>query len=251
MNILAAFFPGICVLCRRRSRCDVDLCWECEAAFEHNERACPVCAEPAPSGSESAEVCGACIVAPPPWTVTVAPFIYGAPLSRVVEGLKSGNGLREARILGGLLGPAIRARYRRDVLPDALIPMPLTRRRRRQRGYNQAELLASVVGRAVNRPVLKGKLVRTRHTPPQRTLPRSARLRNVRGVFDVRRTVRERVFARTAEAMPKRVALVDDVTTTGATVRSASETLRAAGVEEVHVWVAAKTVTVRDSLHLA
>ncbi|MDE0189997.1 MAG: ComF family protein [Gammaproteobacteria bacterium] len=180
-------------------------------------------------------------MAPPPWAVTVAPFTYSPPLSRVVEGLKSGNGLREARILGGILAPAIRARYRGDRLPDALVAMPLTRRRRRQRGYNQAELLASVICREIDRPVLRGALVRTRHTPPQRTLPRSARLRNVRGAFDVRRTLRDRVFARTAEAMPKRIALVDDVTTTGATVRAASETLRAAGVDEVHVWVAAKT----------
>ena len=222
----------------------MDLCRECEAALERNERACPVCAEPSPPVSTVGEVCGSCIVAPPPWVSTVAPFIYSPPLSRVVEGLKSGNGLREARILGGMLAPAIRARYRGDVLPDALIAMPLTRRRRRQRGYNQAELLASVICREIDRPVLKGALVRTRHAPPQRTLPRSARLRNVRGAFDVRHSLRKRIFARTAEAMPKRIALVDDVTTTGATVRAASETLRRAGVEEVHVWVAAKTVTV-------
>ena len=251
MNVLGALFPGICLLCRRRSRRDVDLCRECEVALERNERACPVCAEPAPPGSAGGEICGSCIVAPPPWTVTVAPFIYAAPLGRVVEGLKSGNGLREARILGGMLAPAIRARYHRDVLPDALIAMPLTRRRHRQRGYNQAELLASVVGRKIDRPVLKGRLVRTRHTPPQRTLPRSARLRNVRGAFDVRPTLRERVFAMPAEAMPNRVALVDDVTTTGATVRAASETLRAAGVEEVHVWVAAKTPTMRGGRYVA
>lgn len=251
MNVLDAIIPGICLLCRRRSRRDVDLCPVCEAAIEHNERACPVCAEPSPPGSTAGEICGSCIVAPPPWAATVAPFTYAPPLSRVVEGLKTGNGLREARILGGILAPAIRACYRRDVLPDALIPMPLTRRRRRQRGYNQAELLASVICREIDRPVLKGRLVRTRHAPPQRTLPRSARLRNVRGAFDVRRTLRERVFAGTAEAMPKRIALVDDVTTTGATARAASETLRGAGVEEVHVWVAAKTVTVRDGRHLA
>ena len=251
MNVLGALLPGICVLCRRRSQRDVDLCRECEAALERNERACPVCAEPAPPGSVAGEVCGSCIVAPPPWAVTVAPYTYSPPLSRVVEGLKSGNGLREARILGGMLVPAVRARYRRDALPEALIAMPLTRRRRRERGYNQAELLASVVSREIGKPVVKGRLVRTRHTPPQRTLPRSARLRNVRGAFDVRRTPRERVFAMPAEAMPNRVALVDDVTTTGATVRAASETLRAAGVEEVHVWVAAKTGPVRDGRYAA
>ena len=244
MNGLGALFPGICLLCRRRSRCAVDLCLECEAALERNERACPVCAEPAPPGSEAGEICGSCIVAPPPWTATVAPFTYAPPLGRVIECLKSGNGLREARILGALLAPAVRVRYRRRALPDALIAMPLTRRRRRQRGYNQAELLAKVVGKEIDRPVLKGALVRTRDAPPQRTLPRSARLRNVRGAFDVRRSRRKRVFASVAEAMPKRVALVDDVTTTGATVRAASEALRGAGVEEVHVWVAAKTVTV-------
>ena len=250
MTVLGAIFPGICLLCRRRSRRDVDLCGECEAALERNERACPVCAEPTSPGSTTGEICGSCIVAPPPWAATVAPFTYSPPLSRVVEGLKSGNGLREARILGGMLAPAIQARYRGDVLPDALIPMPLSRRRRRQRGYNQAELLAAVICREINRPVLKGRLVRLRHAPPQRTLPRSARLRNVRGAFDVRPPFRERVFARTAEAMPKRIALVDDVTTTGATVRAASETLRAAGVEEVHVWVAAKTVGPGDGRHL-
>ena len=205
-----------------------------------------MCAEPSPPGSADGEICGSCIAAPPPWAATVAPFTYSPPLGRVVEGLKSGNGLREARILGGVMASAIQARYRRDVMPEALIAMPLTRRRRRQRGYNQAELLASVIRRAIDRPVLKRALVRTRHAPPQRTLSRSARLRNVRGAFDVRRTRRERVFARTPEAMPKRIALVDDVTTTGATVRSASEALCAAGVEEVHVWVVAKTVTVRD-----
>ena len=251
VNVLGAVFPGICVLCRRRSRRDVDLCRECEVALERNERTCPVCAEPSPPGTTAGEICGSCIVAPPPWAVTVAPFTYSPPLSRVVEGLKSGNGLREARILGGMLALAIQARYRGDALPDALVPMPLSRRRRRQRGYNQAELLASVISREIDRPVLKGALVRTRHAPPQRTLPRSARLRNVRGAFDVRRTPRERVFARTAEAMPTRVALVDDVTTTGATVRAASETLRAAGVDEIHVWVAAKTVAARDGRHAA
>ena len=248
MSVLGTLFPGICLLCLRRSRRDVDLCRECEAALRRNERSCPVCAEPAPPGMPGGEVCAACIVAPPPWRATLAPFTYAAPLTRVVEGLKSGNGLRQARVLGGLLGPAVRARYGSDVLPDVLIAMPLTRRRLRQRGFNQAELLAAVVSRAVDRPLVKGRLVRIRDAPPQRTLPRSARLRNVRGAFAVRRALRERVLGRAAEPLPSRVALVDDVTTTGATVRAATEALRAAGVAEVHVWVAAKTPTSREPI---
>ena len=84
---------------------------------------------------------------------------------------------------------------------------------------------------------------------PRRSVrcPRSARLRNVRGAFAVRRTLRERVQGRVGEPLPSRV-VVDDVTTTGATVRAATEALRAAGVAEVHVWVAAKTPTSREPI---
>lgn len=246
VNVLGALLPGICILCRRRSRRDVDLCLECEAALELNERACPVCAEPGPPGSTGREICGACIVAPPPWRMMLAPFTYAAPLTRVVEGLKSGNGLRQARALGTLLAAFAEVRYRNEVLPDALIPMPLTRRRFRQRGFNQAELLAGVVGRALNRPLVKGRLIRIRDAPPQRTLPRSARLGNVRGAFAVRTTS---ALRRTPyPPLPPLVALVDDVTTTGATVRAATDALRAAGAEQVHVWVAAKTPTSRTVL---
>ena len=247
VNALAAVFPGICVLCRRRSHRTFDLCLECELALERNDRACPVCAEPTSPGSSAGEICGSCIVAPPPWTATVAPFVYSRPLTGIVEGLKSGNGLRQARVLGPLLAPLIQAYYGGRALPSVLIPMPLTRKRLRQRGFNQAELLAGAIGRALGLPIRTGRLVRTRDAPAQRTLPRSARLRNVRGAFAVRRPWLERVFRDGAARLPGRVALVDDVTTTGATVRVATQALLAADVAEVHIWVAAKTPAYRDA----
>ncbi len=228
MNALNLLFPGICALCRRRSQRDIDLCRECELAFEANERACPLCAEPAPVNAADG-ICGACIAAPPPWAKTVAPFLYTHPLEAIIDGLKSGNGLLQARILGALLSRAVLARYANAPLPDALIPVPLTRKRRFQRGFNQAELLANVVGRTLRLP-RQNSLMRIKSAPPQRALARAARLRNVRGAFAVRRALSCR-----------RPAVVDDVTTTGATVRAKAETLLAAGAEEVHVWVAAKT----------
>ena len=229
MNLWQRLFPGICMLCRRHSQRDIDLCRECELAFETNDRACRRCAEPL-SANTSLGVCGACIASPPPWAKTVAPFIYSQPLTAVVDGLKSGNGLQQARILGELLAPRIEARYQTEALPDAIVPVPLTRKRRRQRGYNQAELLAAAVGRTLGLPRRNKHLVRKRDAPPQRSLARAARLRNVRGAFAVRRGLAAR-----------RVALLDDVSTTGATARAAAEALLAGGVEEVHVWVAAKT----------
>lgn len=241
MDPLGAIFPGFCSLCRRRSHRGIDLCHDCQSAFETNDLTCPVCAGPAPAGDSSpAAICGTCLVDPPPWTLTLAPFTYSPPLRRLIEGLKSGNGLREARVLGNLLIPAIQSRYGSDgrdgsdALPEALIPLPLARKRQRRRGFNQAELLAKVIGRGLDLPRIKGRLVRVRDDPPQRSLPRSARLRNVRGAFAVRAGGRRK-------SLPRRVALIDDVSTTGATVRSAAAALRGAGVEEVHVWVAAKT----------
>ena len=236
MDPLGAVFPGICSLCLRRSHRAIDLCPDCEAAFETNDLTCPVCAGPAPAGDASlAAICGACLVDPPPWTLTLAPFTYSPPLRRVIEGLKSGNGLREARVLGNLLIPAIQSRYANDALPKALIPLPLARTRQRRRGFNQAELLAKVIAGGLGLPRIGGRLVRVRNDPPQRTLPRSARLRNVRGAFAVRTRGRHK-------SLPRCVALIDDVSTTGATVRAAAEALRRAGVEEIHVWVAAKAL---------
>lgn len=229
MYLLRLLFPGVCVLCLSRSRRDIDLCRECESAFETNDHACLRCGEPVP-GVALPSVCGTCIATPPPWAETVAPFLYSPPLTTVVEGLKTGNGLIQARILGDLLGRRLATHYRGEQMPEAIVPMPLTRRRRRQRGYNQAELLATVVARRLGLPCRRRSLMRKRDAPPQRSLPRAARLRNVRGAFTMRRPLGVR-----------RVALLDDVTTTGATVRAAAEALLAGGVEEVHVWVAAKT----------
>lgn len=237
LDLIDRLFPGICVLCRRRSERKIGLCLECEHAFALNSDACPRCAEPlpvAPSGrAESAEdhVCGACLSSPPPWERTVAPFAYTPPLSRILSSLKSGNGLLEARILGALLVPFVRARYAGDPLPAALVPVPMTRKRRWRRGFNQAELLAAVVARALGLPHVRNCLVRAKNAPPQRSLARSARLRNVRGAFKVKR------------ALPDlHVALVDDVTTTGATARAAATALLRGGAARVDVWTAAKTL---------
>ena len=236
LNVIDRLFPGVCVLCRRRSGRDIGLCIECEQACAINSEACPRCAEPlAAAASDSAggadePLCGTCLSSPPPWQRTVAPFTYTPPLSRILSSLKTGNGLLEARILGALLAPCVRERYAGEPLPAALVPMPMTRRRRWRRGFNQAELLAAVVARALDLPHVRSCLVRTKDAPPQRSLSRSARLRNVRGAFEVKRPLPGR-----------HVALVDDVTTTGATVRAAAAALRRGGAGRVDVWTVAKT----------
>ncbi len=114
---------------------------------------------------------------------------------------------------------------------DGLVAVPLHARRRRERGFNQAERIARRIGRRRGLAVLRRALVRVRNVPPQSSLRASDREANVRGAFAVRKP--ERVRGRT-------LLLVDDVATTGATLRACARALRAAGAVEVRAVTAAR-----------
>ena len=114
-----------------------------------------------------------------------------------------------------------------------VVPVPLHPKRGRERGFNQAELLAVELGRRARLDVAKGVLVRSRPTPPQTGLSAAGRRRNVTGAFSVRR--RRRIQGRD-------VVLVDDVLTTGATALACGRALRAAGASEVRLLTAARVL---------
>ena len=107
---------------------------------------------------------------------------------------------------------------------DWIVPIPLHRRRFRRRGFNPASLVAREVARLRGNPFIAGWLVRTRETSAQAGLDARARQRNVLGAFACRPS---------AGDLPKKVWLVDDVTTTGATLAAAGHALTAAGIPEV------------------
>ena len=201
----------------------MDLCLACEADLARNAGACPRCALPSPALDGE---CPACRIAPPPCSSTIAPFVYAPPLTRLVHGLKHGNGLLEARILGALLAPAVVA----EAPPDAIVPVPLSWRRRMGRGYNQAALLGAQLARRMDVPVNYRALTRIRHTPPQQSLDAKARRGGLRGAFRA-----------TPVVAGLDVALVDDVLTTGATTGEATRALLAAGAANVRVWAVART----------
>ncbi len=148
----------------------------------------------------------------------------------MVHRLKFNGSRIDARVLGHLLADAIRAAYTCEPLPQLILPVPLSRARLLRRGHNQAALLARWVGGALDLPVDYHACRRVRNTPPQTGLRRSARLRNLAGAFSANGALAD-----------LRVAIVDDVMTTGSTVTALARVLLAAGAAEVHVWAAART----------
>ncbi|MCB1601589.1 MAG: ComF family protein [Xanthomonadales bacterium] len=216
-----------CVLCGVEAA-GSRLCADCVALLEHSGTACARCAEPLPVATP---LCGKCLKRPPAFDAAWAGFIYRAPFDHLVQRLKFNDALSVGRALAPIWSAALRSRLEAHSaeMPQALIPIPLHRSRLRQRGYNQALELARELGVALQLPVLPQALLRQRATAPMPGLDLIARRRNIRGAFAVGKA-----------RLPARVALIDDVMTSGATLNEAAKTLKRAGVERVEVWVLAR-----------
>lgn len=220
-------WPPSCILCGGRGDVGIDLCRDCAADLPRNETACVICAEPL-SEAGTPQVCGACLCDPPPFGSSFVPFRYAYPLDHLVQGLKFRNELACGSVLGHLFARCLLARG--EPLPDAIVPVPLAPRRYRQRGYNQASELALAIRRATGIAVTSNVAIRQRETAEQAGLDRKARRRNVSGAF-----------AAVVPLRVRHVAIIDDVVTTGSTVRELAEVLRQAGAEQVAVWAIART----------
>lgn len=153
---------------------------------------------------------------------------YGGPLARAIRRFKYRGERGLASELGALVAARVAADVARGALIDVVVPAVLHVSRVRDRGYDQAALLAASVGAACGLP-LRAPLRRVRPSRPQVELDRAARAENVRGAF----------IAEAGSLRGLRVALVDDVATTGATLAAAAGAVRAAGAREVRAYVVA------------
>jgi ComF family protein len=213
--------PAHCVLCGAASllRC---LCEPCEQALPRLPLSrCRRCALPLTSG----EICGACLSAPPIYDGVTAAFVYAFPVDALIQKLKYGPDLTLAPVLGRLLGTTSCGEV------DAVVAMPLSGARLRSRGFNQAQELARAAAGMHGVPLLARACRKVSETAPQAGLPWKARAANVRGSFVCDADLRDR-----------RVAVVDDVMTTGATVGELARVLKRAGARSVQVWVLARTL---------
>ena len=222
---------GRCVVCR--GWCDGGLCPPCDARFAFARERCGGCAlplsidRPAPGD----ERCVRCRLTPPPWSRGVAGVDYGYPWDRLLADLKFHQRLDAVDALLQPLLARLRGTHGQDV---RVVAVPLARERLRERGYNQSWELARRIARTLALEARADALFRVRDTGHQLGLHRSARGANLQGAFVV--APRHAAWVRGA-----RIALVDDVLTTGATAQAATRTLLAAGAREVQVWVVART----------
>lgn len=224
-RLLLIVLPLRCLLCGAPGADGRDLCAGCAGDLALNTPCCPRCALPLETDSP---LCGECLQREPPFATAWAPFRYGHPLDLLETRFKFGRDLAAGRVLGELM--IERARCDVPALPDVLIPVPLHRARLRQRGYNQALELARPLASALGIALRPDLLLRPKATPPQTGLDASARRRNLRGAFTLAADA----------ALPAHVALLDDVMTTGATLREAAQLLTRAGVARVDVWALAR-----------
>jgi ComF family protein len=205
------------------------VCRACSEQLPRIARACPRCALP----SASALVCGACLARPPPFVAAFAAFAYAFPLDRLLHAFKYGGRLAHADFFAASLADCVADSVvqRLDGLwPDALVALPLAPTRQRERGFDQAAEIARRVAHLTGIPKVQG-LHRTRDTPAQAALPWKDRAANVRGAF-----------AADPSLAGLRIAIVDDVMTTGATLSAAAGAVLRAGARAVEVWAVARTL---------
>ncbi len=177
------------------------------------------------------------MTAPPPFDATLAALDYGHPWDRLIGQFKFHAALDLALPLAQSLADAWRASGRPR--PDRLLPVPLAAPRLRERGYNQSWQIVRPLSRLLACPADARLLLRIRDTPHQLAFPVEQRAANVRAAFAVEP-------ARRAGLQGQRVAVVDDVMTTGATAAEIARVLRQAGAAAVEVWVVARTPAPSD-----
>ncbi len=216
MGLLELLLPSACAGCGRYGE---SLCRTCVAGLRA-------------AGSDADRFAAADpgIVIGEAMELAAAAFIHDGTMRRALQRLKYGGAGRLAVPLAEAALPALRELLAQSG-PAPLVPVPVHAARRRQRGYNQAELLATELGRLAGLPVLD-LLVRHRPTSRQHGLNRAARLHNLRGALAVQRAAR----------VPEVVIVVDDILTTSATLEACAEVLRRAGAERIFGFAVAREV---------
>lgn len=236
--------PDECLLCRNilsRSVQDgqnqllktPNLCESCFSQLPHLKTACKRCASPLANNEPR---CGHCLKHLISYDQSYCPFQYLPPISNLIVNMKHHAGINCISTLASLFEQGYQTNIGSDIRsdakprPDMIVCIPLNWRRHVRRGFNQSQCLAMLISKKLQIPLANNCLKRVQNTKPQQGLKRAERLKNLQNCFQASSAVDG-----------KTIALFDDVITTGATMQSATQTLKEAGAKSVLAWSIART----------
>ncbi|MFJ2538342.1 MULTISPECIES: ComF family protein [unclassified Pseudomonas] len=219
-----------CLLCDEPAEAETPMCMACEAELPWLMGQCRTCALPLP---ESGLTCADCLLEPPAFEQVAVPWLYGFPVDSLITRFKHNAKWPFGHLLADVLGQYLQYRFDEDLpRPDVLLPVPLASKRLRQRGFNQAAMLARWLSLKLDLPCDEQVLCRIQDTRAQQDLDAKARKRNLRNAF---------ALTPQADVRGRHLALIDDVLTTGATAQALARLLMNAGAARVDVYCLART----------
>jgi ComF family protein len=217
-----SLFPQTCLFCSASKGGDFGICTQCLDDLPYHTSCCPQCGLLSVEG----QLCGACIASAPDFDATKALFTYEYPISQVLQQYKYKQQLFLAETFAQLMLQKLPAQN-----IDLIIPMPLHPSRLQERGFNQSLEIARIIGKRLNVEVNSQVVSRIKLSPPQASLPLKERVKNMKGAF-----------ACDEDLSGLRIALIDDVMTTGASLNALAKAVKAKGAAHVECWLIARTL---------
>ena len=230
VSLIDLIFPPLCPLCEIGVE-KKGFCTPCSKTFQPiKPPQCTICGVPFLTENDSDHICGECIKKRPPFDRAASLYHYRGGLSEAIRAFKYKKKGSLAATLGDLLAahPITRENY------DIIIPVPLHITRLRERGFNQAMLIAKHLAGRLSLQVDPFILERVRPTPPQASMKRKERIKSIRGAFALKKG---------NKIKEKNILLIDDVYTTGATVMECSRVLKKGGAAKINVLTLARVIT--------
>lgn len=217
-----------CLLCASHHGGEQGVCEACLVSLPwHNAPQCPQCG----LHTHNNTICGHCLNSPPDFNATHTLFTYDFPIDRLLQHYKYNDSLHLANTFATMLYDNKLSALTSTAKIDLIIPMPMHNTRLKERGFNQALEIARLLSKNMRIKLDFTSCRRSKHTPPQASLPLKARIKNIRGVFHCQQNLQG-----------LSIAIVDDVMTTGASLNELAKTLKQAGAVHVECWAIARTL---------
>jgi len=228
---VSLLYPPVCTLCGGKTRAGEYLCQRCEAkAMRIVAPFCQQCSEPFEGAISTVFTCANCAHRTIYFDAAVAAYRGRGIVRQIIHDFKYGRQIHLRHLVARWLYGAFDDERLRGRTFDMIVPVPLHPTRQRERGFNQASLLAELLTAQISIPC-KPLLKRVRYTTTQTALDRAERMENLHNAFRLRRNANVRGL---------RVLLIDDVLTTGSTLSECARTLKRSGAISVYAATAAR-----------